>query len=411
MPSDGNATDPALIILDSPERAPGRIDQTIERSPNLKPLWIFGLAVIGVAIAAGVSSILDKSGDDPDAAAEESANAQPLSEDAASGTIETVPTPIEPGRRSLGQFGAGPGPPLPERIAPLPIGPEHLLVGHSIGFRVGAVGADGEVQEFLAGDGARFLPLTHIETALLGVSTLTGSTVVVGSDGSVHTVSTDSTDAPLFYPRADGDGFIMYGTQKGELTVLDSNGVALSTGRLLALGTRVIADSAHGLVVEGVDGQARIVDLTTGEVIAQLPSVPLAVGGSRQVAVTCTSALACRLSISPLLPGPDGGAGFTLDGDPTMASRLVVGFSGNHGLMVYRQSGGMEIIDAHTGEVMGRIDGFASATTAWLADELLVAWTSDRQTAVWRPGTEAVLIDLGEAVIPVLRGLTPLRIR
>ncbi len=90
----------------------------------------------------------------------------------------------------------------------------------------------------------------------------------------------------------------------------------------------------------------------------------------------------------------------TLDGDPTMASRLVVGFSGSHGLVVYRQNGGTEIIDAHSTKTVGRVDGFASATTAWLADELLVAWTSDRGTAVWRPGTEAVLIGLGEAMIP-----------
>ena len=340
------------------------------------------------------------SADGRDAAAQESSGARPPIENPASATIKTVPTTAAPVARSLGQFGAGPGAPLPERIAPLPIGPEHLLVGHRIGFRLGAVGADGEVQEFLAGDGVRFLPLTHIDAALLGISTLTESTMVVGSDGSVHSAHTDSTDAPLFYPRADGDGFIMHGTQEGNLTVLDSTDVALSTGRFLALGTRVIADSTHGLVVEGVDGQARIVDLTTGEVTAQLPSVPLAVGGSRQVAVTCTSSLACRLAVSPLSPDPDGGGSFHSRRRPDH------GLTPRRGLLREPRLSGLSPKWRHGNhrcpqrQDRGRVDGFASATTAWLADELLVAWTSDRGTAVWRPGTEAVLIGLGEAMIP-----------
>ena len=403
-----------LDLSRSSEDAP--VTATVERRPSSLLTWgLVALSVLVVAIGVGgaVFGAEQTLRDD-----EPTLAPTPTTPPATAPSAATPPTPaavlpssststpsidvnrVEPYPGFSAPFGS----PLPERVPPFE-GPDDLvLVGHSPGARLAVVRPDGSVEEWLApGGGPGFLPQAVTTQTMLGFAGQGAGAMVVHGDGSAFSFMTDNRDAPVFFPRADGTGYVVHGSWLGRVTYLGLDGTETGTGPELARGSVMLGDTSPGLAVRGLDGITRILDRADGSTIVELRTEPLAVAGGHQVVVRCSNPTTCRAEIQDL-------AGMTtapLPIDPLTAHRVVMGMSPDGRSVAYLQYPSLHVIGT---------DGTPGPTfTTQGVDRVLwsgdtVAVVAGHEVQLWSPGMEVpAVLDLGSAIDPSARGLLLLR--
>lgn len=403
MPDDAQLLD----LSRPPEAEPAT---TVERQPSSGLRW--GLAAICIIVGVGVLGALLDAPADPEAAGQSPATTAPVpTREALEAGRTTLPPPattapgIDTNRvEPYPGFSAPFGVPLPERVTPFE-GPDDLVVvGHSPGARLAAVRPDGSVEEWLApGGGPGFLPQANTDQTVVGLAGQGTGAMVVHGDGSAHTFVTDNRDAPVFFPLADGTGYVIHGSWLGRVTYLGLDGVETGSGPELARGSVMLGDTSLGLAVRGLDGITRILDRQTGATVLDLRTEPLAVAGDHQAVVRCSDPTTCRAEIQTL----EGVTTALLPIDPLTAHRVILGMSPDGRSVAYLQYPSLH--------VMGSDGAPGPVFTAQGVDRVLwsgdtIAIVAGHEVQLWSPGMESpATLDIGEAIDPTARSLLLLR--
>ena len=389
-----------LELLELSGNAPGAGD-TIERTPNRRIIWVL-LAAVGILVVVAVAgALLDSSDDPPPASATPTTAATEL--DTAS--AQTPPPTSEPTAAPSRQQPSGFTPPLPDAVPAFDAPDDLVIFGHTTLGRLATIRPDGTVTEWLPNSGAAFLPQARGAVAVVGLMNVGGTMIVIDGNGDADNVLVDNRDAPVYVPNHDGTGFVVHGTWLGKIRYIDNDATELEDGPAVARGTKVLADTAPGLAVLSLDGNASIIDRTTGAELHRLDTVPLAVAGEHQVVVTCDNAVVCRVEIQRF----DGTTTGVLDIDPVIAQRLVLGISPTGDQIAYLHQQRVRIVDS-SGDELVRIQVRGEPSVVWSGDTVLVV---DDQTAqLWTLGDEAAAeIEILDVIDPDNRGIALLRTR
>jgi hypothetical protein len=321
-------------------------------------------------------------------------------------TADQSPADQSPADQSPAEPDAPVLAPRPEQIAAVPFASGVQIFGYADDFEFVSVRLEtGEVELIAPGQGDEFLPLSSDNNTIIGAAASTGVFFSLGTEGLVSQVDFDIHDAPLFFPAAGQNGYLKFGAWTGEIAYIDSNGAVTRVGATVPRGTKVLADSAAGPIVRGLDNQVRVLDADTGATLQLIDAEPIAIGSERMALVRCTST-ECALTIEDL----DGGNQIVTDYDPQIASRLIVGMSPDDRWLLVRHRGEIVILDASTGIEQARFEGLIQGSVHWLGGEYALLVEPNGEAAIWRVDTgEMAAVDLRRIISPELRGIWLLR--
>jgi hypothetical protein len=293
--------------------------------------------------------------------------------------------------------------PRRESIDPSPEVDEDLLIyGYRDDFEfVRVTPATGEVEFLAPGQGDEFLPLNSTNVSLIGAASSTGVFFSLNTDGSGQQVDFDILDAPLFFPAADGSGYLRYGAWTGEIAYLDHAGTLLSVGVTIPRGSQILVDTSQGPLVKGLDGRVRVIDPTSGDALRVLATEPIVVGTDRILVIRCAD-LTCQVVVEQI----DETNQLILNIDPQLAHRVVTGISPDDRWLTMFNRGDLVLVDSLLGEEAARFDGMVDAEVSWLGSEVAAVHAKDGTVVLWDANTGAKTpLDLTGIIAPRARGL------